>query len=85
MSYNLLQLSPLSTRVANLRMWFAKPESPTLVDLEPEIFRSWLIYDPELDTLRRLNRDVLLGMALVLGVSASFWVGVGFVVAQLFR
>lgn len=87
MSYKSLQLSPLSTRTSTFRICIEGPGrlSTVLGPQEAEFFRSWLIYDPELDTHRCLTRDVMLGMALVFAISLSFWAGVGFAVAQLWR
>jgi len=83
-SYKSSQLSPQSTRNASLRIailgpWNSQP--PNCRDAE--LFRSWLVYDPELDAPYRIDRNVMLGIALVFGVSASFWAGVGFAIAQL--
>jgi hypothetical protein len=77
---------PLSTRCINLRIpaqnrWTSLPFNYH----EAEFFRSWLVYDLELDAPRRMNRDVILGMGLVLLVSASFWTGVGLAIAQVWK
>jgi len=86
MSYKSSQLSPLSTRGANLRIsiqgpWSSLPLSYT----EAEFFGSSAIYDRQLDAPRPINRYVILGMVLVLGISASFWAGVGLAIAQLWN
>jgi hypothetical protein len=86
MSYKSPQLSPLSTRGANLRSSISGRWSVPRVDYhEVRSVRSWLIYDPELDTPRGVNQDVMLGMALVIGVSASFWAGLGLVIAHVWK
>jgi len=86
MSSKSSQLSPLSTRCSNLRISIRGPwSSPSLNCRDVEFFRSWLIYDPELDEPRRMNREVMLGMALVFGISASFWAGVGLAIAHVWN
>jgi hypothetical protein len=87
-SYKLSQLSPLSTRGANRRISIQGPWSSLPVNYhyhEAEFFRSWAIYDPQLDAPRRINRDVILGIVIALGISASFWAGVGLAIAQLWK
>jgi hypothetical protein len=87
MSYKSSQLFPLSTRGANFRISIQRPWSSPAFDYgQAELLRSsWLIYDPELDAPRRMNRDVMLGMALALVISASFWAGVGLAIAQVWK
>jgi hypothetical protein len=86
MSYRLLQLPPVSTRGVNLRTSVPRPWSALLFNYQAADFRrSWLIYDPELDAPRRMNRDVILGMGLVLLISASFWTGIGLAIAQVWK
>ena len=86
MSYKSSQLSPLSTRGANFRISIQGPwTSPSLDSKEVEFFRSWLIYDPELDEPHRNKRDVVLGMALVFCISASFWAGLGLAIAHVWK
>jgi hypothetical protein len=86
MSYKLWQLPPVSTRAMNLRTSVSSPWSSLPFNYEaPDFRRSWLIYDPELDAPRRMNRDVILGMGLVLLISASFWTGIGLAIAQVWK
>jgi len=86
MSYEISQLSPLSTRRANLGVSIQGPwNSPSHNHRNVEFFRCWLIYDQELDPPRCVNRDVMLGMALVFAISASFWAGVGLAIAQVWK
>ena len=86
MSYKSSQLSPLSTRGTNLRVSIQGPWSSLPLSYhQAEFFRSWAVYDPQLDAPRPINRKVILGMILVLGISASFWAGVGIAVAQLWK
>lgn len=86
MNYKASQLSPGSTHGENLRISVQNRWSmPFGNPWEATFFRSWLIYDPELDPQRRKNRDVVLGMALVLVISASFWIGVGLAIARVWK
>lgn len=86
MSYKSSQLFPLGTSSANCRISIQGPwSSPPDSKKEVKIFRSWLIYDPELDQPRRTKRDVVLGMALVFCISASFWAGVGLAIAHVWK
>jgi hypothetical protein len=54
---------------------------------ETKFYRSWLVYDPDLepDGHRGLNWNIVLGLALAVVVSVSFWVGVGLLVARLWE
>jgi len=49
-------------------------------------FRSWLVFDSDLEitrTRRRVNWAMVLGLALATAISASFWAGVGLIMARL--
>ena len=52
-----------------------------------KFLRSWLVYDSSLDDDEkgRIHWNVVLGLALVLGISAAFWTGVAFVVARVWK
>jgi len=89
MSYRLSQLSPqastgeTTTRIAVKGSWSAPPERFRDV----QFWRSWMELDSEVDESHRsrVNRDAILGLALVVGISASFWTGVGLLVARIWR
>jgi hypothetical protein len=87
MSYKVLQLFPLSTRGTRMRISIRGPWSAPLThSQDTEFLRTWLTYDSELDeecAPQQLNWNVILGMVLVFGVSASFWTGVGMAVAEV--
>jgi hypothetical protein len=86
MSYKASQLSPASTHGKNLRLFIPNPWSMPVGNLwETNFFRSWLIYDQEFEAPRRKIRDVVLGMALVLVISTSFWVGIGLAIAHVWK
>ena len=92
MSYKSLQLFPQSTRDTNFRISIHFPSSSPDYG-EVEFLRSswlicdsaWLICDPELDAPRRSLWGLILGMTIALGVSASFWGGVGLAIAHLWK
>jgi hypothetical protein len=90
MSYRLSQLSPqASTRVTKMRMAIRGPWSEMPQQFQDvQFWRSWLEFDSdeeELGRARRVNWNALIGMALMVGISASFWTGVGFVAARILR
>jgi hypothetical protein len=87
-SYRVSQLSPLTSTGTQLRIAIQTPWSVP-VDLSDTTFlRSWLVYDCQMDDggpRGRINWNVALGMLLVLGISTSFWTGVGLFVAQIWK
>lgn len=85
MSYKSSQLFPQSTRDTNFRISIHFPSSSSDYR-EAEFLRSaWLIDDPELNAPRRRNWGLILGVAIALGVSVSFWAGVGLAIAHLWK
>jgi hypothetical protein len=86
MSYK-SQIFPLSsTRETPLRRlishsWGSSPANLRDMNLQDMKFlRSWLVYDSEIQTGRapgRVNWSMVLGLALAMAVSATFWAGVG--------
>jgi hypothetical protein len=88
MSYKLLQLFPLSTRGTRMKISIRGPWSAPPADSNDVRFlRSWLIYDSGLDEpgASGFRRNRLLGMAIAVGISASFWSGVGLAFAQVWK
>jgi hypothetical protein len=87
MSYRSWQRTPrLSTRGMKMRMALRGPWSPALQDSPDERFlRSWLEQDsePEYEPHGRTNWGVISGLALAVGVSATFWVGVGWILSRI--
>ena len=47
--------------------------------------QSWLFYDSDGNPRSRVNWHAVLGLLLVTGVSAGFWTGVGFAIAQIWN
>jgi hypothetical protein len=85
-----LQLSPIfGTRRPQQQLELDLPlrerwEGPAAKWVDAEVFRSWLVYDSDLEAGRstgRLNWNMVLGLALAVAVSITFWVGVGLMVA----
>jgi len=90
MSYRFSQLSPqASTRSTRMRIAVRGPWSdPPDQFQDVQFWRSWLEFDSEEEEFgrpRRVNWNAFLGMALMVGISASFWTGVGFVAARILR
>jgi hypothetical protein len=82
MSYK-SQLNPLSgTCEKPLRMpirgsWGSVPAD----SVDMKFLRTWLVYD----SLAGQNRNRFLGLLLLLGVSASFWAGIGLMIARVWK
>jgi hypothetical protein len=89
MSYK-SQLYPLSgTCEKPLRLpiqgsWGSSPADSR----DMKFLRSWLVYDSEIQNSlapAHANRKRFLGLALVLGVSASFWAGLALMIARVWK
>lgn len=64
--------------------WSAVPAS--LRDIH--FLRTWLEYDSQVDKAqpgKGINWHAILGLMLVVGVSAGFWTGVGLMVTRLLK
>jgi len=90
MSYKSVQLfPPSSTHENNIRIAIRGPWSAPPAGLRDfQFLRSWLEYDSELDVGKRrgrINWGALLGLVVTAGISASFWTGVGLMVAHWWR
>jgi hypothetical protein len=94
MSYRVLQLSPLSStrttrrRIAVPESWSVRSAPALDLSLDTGFLRSWLEYDPDLDqgnAYDRTNWGAISGLALSVAVSASFWAGVVWIVARVWR
>ena len=88
MSYKQSHLTWLSsTQPAHIqlpirRAWGAAPSN----GLDTKFLRSWLVYDSSLEagkTGGSPNWNIILGLSLVVGVSAGFWVAVGLIAMHL--
>jgi hypothetical protein len=88
MSYK-SQLNPLSgTCEKPLRLpirgsWGSAP--PDSGDIK--FLRSWLVYDSDIpDSLAgQSNHNRFLGLLLLVGISASFWAGIGLMIARVWK
>jgi hypothetical protein len=52
---------------------------------EMKIFRSWAVYDNDLEQIFSpgRSRESLLGLALAMGIGAGFWTAAGLLIARL--
>jgi hypothetical protein len=89
MSYK-SQLCPLSgTCETPLRLpiqgsWGSSP----MDSLDMKFLRSWFVYDSEIQSglaASATKRNRFLGLALLVGISASFWAGVGLMIARVWK
>jgi hypothetical protein len=84
-----LQLSPISgahESPIDLRPR-ERPEGSTRGE-DAEFFRSWLVYDSDLNSARakgRVRWNMFLGLALAVLVSVTFWVGLGLMIASRWK
>jgi hypothetical protein len=85
-----LQLSPIfGTQDSHLDVPSRESqEGPATRWEDAEFFRSWLVYDSDLDsasTKGRGNGPMVLGLALTVIVSVIFWVGLGLMIASRWK
>jgi hypothetical protein len=85
-----LQLSPISgTRESHVDLPSReRGEGPPPNSEDASVFRSWLVFDSDLEPVRggsRGNWNTVLGLALAVVVSVSFWVGVGIMMASFWK
>ena len=90
MSYRVLQLSPQSsTRISRKRITVREFWTGTSTNvLDIGVLRSWLEYDSEFDEdgeYGRSNWGTVSGLALSVVLSASFWVGVAWIVGRVWK
>lgn len=88
MSYK-SQLNPLSgtcerpTRLPIRGSWGSAPANSS----DMKFLRSWLVYDSDIPSnpAGQTNHNRFLGLVLSVGISASFWAGVGFMIARVWK
>ena len=89
MSYKEMQLSPLSTRSTQVKILIEGPWSaPLAQSADARFLRSWMVYDSGVGggtdaATAGFNWNALLGLVVVVGVSAGFWAGVGLTLSYL--
>lgn len=87
MSYKSSQLTPpMATRIARSRsLAHALSQGYALESWKIHPFRSWLAPNPNSDpsTRRSVHWGKTLGLALTVVTGATFWTGVGLLVARL--
>ena len=84
MSYRISQLSPHSTNI-RVKVHNANGSVPENFG-DMTFLRSWLEFDSEAGEKRSrsgLNWNAILGFAVMLGIGAGFWTGVGLLIARL--
>jgi hypothetical protein len=53
-----------------------------------KFLRSWLVYDSDIQSSLAAgpnNHNRFLGLALLVGISASFWAGIGLMIARVWK
>jgi hypothetical protein len=91
MSYKVLQLSPLSTRGTHVKILIESPwNAPTTNFGDGTFLRRWAPCNSAIDcgydaVSDGFNWNHLLGLALAVGISASFWAGIGLALSHLLR
>jgi hypothetical protein len=78
--------TPLRWRIDS---WGSSSANPPDADSQDVKFlRSWLVYDSDIQmglARGRFDWNVIAGIALSIGISASFWAGVGLVIARAWK
>lgn len=91
MGYKVLQRSPLCTRETHPKILIKRPgNNPPMNSGDVTLWRWWAVYDSAVDVGHDaaeagLNWNALLGLAVVVGVSASFWAGLGITLSHLMK
>jgi len=89
MSYK-SQLNPLSgtcdkpMRLPIRGSWGSAPADSG----DMKFLRSWLVYDSDIQSslaAGQNNHNRFLGLALLVGISASFWAGIGLMIARVWK
>jgi hypothetical protein len=85
-----LQLSPLSTSTKlHTGLTFAGRWGRPLANLEDvKFFRSWLVYDSDLEVNRssgRLNWNMLAGLTAMVAISFGGWSGIALLVRHFMK
>lgn len=81
------QPSPLSgAEGMRMRIAIQGPWHEALEVSNTAFLQSWLFYDSENgSSWSRINWYAVVGLLLVTGISAGFWTGVGFALAQIWK
>ena len=78
--------TPLRWRIDSWGYSCANPPDADLEDMK--FLRSWLVYDSDIQiglARGRLDWNVIAGIALAAGISASVWAGVGLIIARAWK
>ena len=89
MSYKSQMFSSSSTCETPLRRMIGQPWGSSRAESEDITFlRSWLVYDSELQVNpvpSRTTWNVVLGLGVAIAASACLWVGVGLMIARIWK
>ena len=89
MNYRLQPFPTSGTRESRTRQPLAEPWGvPRLRSEDAKFFRSWFVYDSGLKTASprgRFNWKLVRGITLATAVSFGFWVGMGLMIARLWK
>jgi hypothetical protein len=81
MMTNKMHISPISsTHESRLRVPFTSRE-------DAKFFRSWLVYDSDLETTRTrgINWNMIAGLVLIAVVSGAGWFGIGLLLRHFLK
>jgi hypothetical protein len=69
--------------------WGHTPANLTGMNLQDmKLLRSWLVYDSVIQTglePRRINWNMVLGLALATAISAGIWAGIGLMIERFWK
>ena len=89
MSYRTSQLSPQSTNAECLRVVLQGPPTDSPEGRpDMQFWRSWVEFDSREGNDKKshkLNWSAVLGLMVVVGISACFWAGLGVLIARVVR
>ena len=89
MNYKSQMLPSSSARETRLRRMIGQPWGSSPADSQDMTFlRSWLVYDSEIQVNPAPSRNtwnVVLGLGVAIAASACFWVGVGLMIARIWK
>ena len=88
MSYKVIHLLPEASTVFGRSRAARRNTLVVSVPLDLGFLHSWLEEDPDLENIRsrrQINWGAIAGLGLAFGVSASFWAGVVWMVARVWR
>ena len=89
MSYRTSQLSPQGTNAERFRVVVQNPPTASPAGRpDMQFWRSWIEFDSNEGNDKKspkLNWSAVLGLMVVVGISACFWAGLGLLIARVVR